>query len=302
MVLPDDTGRSLGLRQHAEDDLRRARLRAGRAQGPHAGREERLLLRARSGERRAHLRRSLRVHQLDQGHRQEDRPADSEPGSRVREGSEADLPGDLGRAQLAADVLRPGQSRHIHPVDGMADDLHRDLAPARGTRRGLVHGQRVPAGNVRSRRPQEPVRRPAGDREARQGAAAGEITRLPQGLRRPEPQGAVGSADRDELGRRRVVDRLRPRVPGRCVRQPQRLRRGDRQAAGQGSDQHRHARRAHQLPRGRRRVRGGARRLRRQRGQLSAGHGHRRVPLRQRGADRRAEARRRRGANAAGAQ
>ena len=58
---------SLGLRQHAEDDPHRSERGRSHAQGADAGRQERLLLRARPRERRADFREAVCLRQLDAG-------------------------------------------------------------------------------------------------------------------------------------------------------------------------------------------------------------------------------------------
>ncbi len=64
VVLPDDAERSLGLRRHAEADLDAAEHRRCRAPRTDAGEQERLLLRARPGERRTALGEALHLRQL----------------------------------------------------------------------------------------------------------------------------------------------------------------------------------------------------------------------------------------------
>ena len=60
LALPDDAGRHVGLHRGAADDARRSHHRRPPAQGDHAGAEERLLLRARSRDRRVAVGRQIR--------------------------------------------------------------------------------------------------------------------------------------------------------------------------------------------------------------------------------------------------
>ena len=61
------------------------------AQGDHAGEQERLLLRARSGHRPVHLRAAVLAGHLGEGHRSEDRPADRERRGVLRHRRDPDL-------------------------------------------------------------------------------------------------------------------------------------------------------------------------------------------------------------------
>ena len=83
LALPGNPGRHLGLHGDATHDPRRAADRRPAAQGPDARAEERLLLRARSRDRRAALGREVRRAELGRARRPEDRPAGRGQGPRL---------------------------------------------------------------------------------------------------------------------------------------------------------------------------------------------------------------------------
>ena len=77
--LPAGSGRFVGLRQRAAPVAGRHDDRRPRAQGDHAGQQERLLLRARPRDRSVHLGPAVFLHHLGERHRAGNRPPDHQP-------------------------------------------------------------------------------------------------------------------------------------------------------------------------------------------------------------------------------
>ena len=118
VALPDDARRQLGLQRRAADDPRRPDDRESAAQGDHAGAEERLLLRARSRQRQADLRRAVRVHVVGDGDRQGDRTSEGNRAGALSLHAGAPVAVTGRRASLAADGVQSGDEARLLPWPG----------------------------------------------------------------------------------------------------------------------------------------------------------------------------------------
>ena len=99
--------RSVGFRQHPEARAGGRRSRRAAPARAHAGREERLLLRARPANGELLSAHNFAYRELDPRHRSEDRAADRRSARRLRSRTRAGVSLGGRRAQLAAHGLRP---------------------------------------------------------------------------------------------------------------------------------------------------------------------------------------------------
>ena len=135
VVLPNDSGRQLGLHGHAGHRARRNGGRRRTAQGLDASSQERILLRDRPSRRHVAPGPSVRSDDVGYACRHGYRETGREPGRRLGKGAAVDAAGQHRSAQLGADGLRCGEGLGVHP-----DSRHAVLfRVARGLRedRGL---------------------------------------------------------------------------------------------------------------------------------------------------------------------
>ena len=202
LVLPGDPGRHLGLHRDAAHHPRRPDDRRPAAQAAAARSEERLLLRARSRDRRARLGREVRRAQLGRARRSEDRPARRGQGPRLPQGSEAREAGADRRAQLAADVVQPDDGARLHPGAGRCGAVSRREGFQVSPRR-LEHRHRP--GRV-------------------QGVPARDRGRLAAGVGSGAAEGGLARRAQGPVEWRHALDRRQSRLPGNRGRQIRRLR------------------------------------------------------------------------------
>ena len=223
LALPDGARRDLGLHRDTAHHGREPEFQRRYSARNHAGAEERLLLRARRENRRAHFGRAVRARELGDARRSCNRAARRKSRGALRQDRQGGVrhAHGPGRAQLAADVVQPEygarlfrlaplrasvprrRRRGFQAGEGRHEHRHRSPDSARARRRSLPHertcssrtaarcwvgsrggpGRLAHGGSRRRRR-----RRHARDRgQSRvRGRRPGRIHRLPCGDRRAD--------------------------------------------------------------------------------------------------------------------